>query len=147
MCTLSIISGCGTGDRRGFRIVCNRDEHRERSEASPPAWRTLAGGLRAVWPTDTHAGGTWIAAGDHGLVLAVLNLQPSPPVDVLGIKGLLSRGALIPELIGLRDGAEVVRCVSARSLERFAPFRMVVADPGEGGAWRWWRRSAGPGGT
>lgn len=147
MCTISIIPL----DRHGssLRIVCNRDEHRERSRALPPRWHALAGGKRAVWPVDTHAGGTWMAAGDHGLVLCVLNMNPHPPVSVVDLEGLRSRGLLIPDLIGMEDAESVVERIRDESLELFAPFRLLAISPAHRGREarvaevRWDRRAVG----
>ncbi len=130
MCTLSIIAldHPVTNDRAGFRVVCNRDEHRERSTASPPRWRTLPTGSRAIWPTDTHSGGTWIGAAEHGLVLAVLNHYPTPGISVVGLSGLRSRGLMIPELISEPTAEAVAARVRDNDLEKYAPFRLVAID-------------------
>lgn len=133
MCTVSIIRAHAEARRgdepSGLRIVCNRDEHRERSAARPPRWRTLPSGGRAIWPVDTHigAGGTWVAASEHGLVMAVLNLNPRPPVSVLDVKGLKSRGALIPALIDSATPEVAVGRLAGADLTRYAPFRIIAA--------------------
>ena len=55
-------------------VVMNRDERRDRAPARPPRrWRGADGGFTA--PVDGDAGGTWIAAKDSGVVLALLNHQ------------------------------------------------------------------------
>jgi len=71
MCTLSIIETSGGG----YRAVQNRDEQRTRGQAYPPAWRTLDSGVRVQYPTDSDAGGTWIAVSDSGVTTGVLNFQ------------------------------------------------------------------------
>ncbi len=131
MCTISVIALDDpiTGLRAGFRVVCNRDEHRERSRAAPPRWHTLHTGSRAIWPTDTHAGGTWIAAAEHGLVLAVLNHYPNPPVPVVGLRGLRSRGLMVPELVSEPTAEAVMARVRDNDLEKYAPFRLVAIEP------------------
>jgi len=99
----------------------------------PPRWRTLDGSqVRAVWPTDTQAGGTWIAAGAHGLTLAALNLNPDDPPDLTRVPGLLSRGLLIPAIIAQADAPMAVRALSRLTLTRFAPFRIIAVDAGPG---------------
>lgn len=138
MCTLSIIAVEGSGrGRRGLRVVVNRDEHRERSNAYPPRWHDLpdGGGVgrRAIWPVDAHAGGTWIAAADHGLVLAVLNHYPRPPVDVVELTGLRSRGFLIPDLISEPTAEAVAARVQDNELSSYAPFRMIAAQAARDG--------------
>jgi hypothetical protein len=127
MCTVSIIPVDG-----GWRVVCNRDEHRERNRALAPRWHALSGGRRAVWPIDTHAGGTWIAGSEHGLVLCVLNLNPHPPLSVVDIPDLRSRGLLIPGLIGLDSAGQVAAAVARGELGRYAPFRLLAMDADSG---------------
>ncbi len=125
MCTLSIIPLPDSG----YRVVCNRDESRGRPAAAPPRWRTLDGSaFRALWPTDTQAGGTWIGAGAHGLTLALLNLNLDEPPDLPRIPGLLSRGLVIPALISQPDAPAAARALAHLSLSRFAPFRLVAVD-------------------
>ncbi len=88
--------------------------------------------MRALWPTDTQAGGTWIGAGAHGLTLAVLNLNPDDPPDLSLVPGLLSRGLIIPALIAQPDASIAVRALSRLTLSRFAPFRLIAIDAGPG---------------
>lgn len=131
MCTVSVIfppAQPGT-----CRVVSSRDEQRSRPPATPPTWHAINGAnahARAVWPTDTLAGGTWIAAAQHGLVLAILNLNPDPPISLLGVRGLLSRGAVIPALIGQPDTDAAVEGLRKLPLERLAPFRLVAVGQG-----------------
>ncbi len=136
MCTISIIAldNPNSGLPPGFRVVCNRDEHRERFQATPPRWHRLRDGSaagRAIWPVDTHAGGTWIAAGEHGLVLAVLNHYPNPPVTVVKIPGLRSRGLMIPELVSEPTAEAVAARVRDNDLDKYAPFRLLAIEPVE----------------
>jgi len=131
MCTVSVIF---PPDHPGlFRVVSNRDEQRSRPPATPPTWHAIKGGstdARALWPTDTLAGGTWIAASQHGLVLAILNLNLDPPVSVRGVRGLLSRGSVIPALIGQPDAAAAMEGLRKLPLDRFAPFRLIAVNAG-----------------
>lgn len=127
MCTLSIIP-----TPRGYRVACNRDESRGRPEAAPPRWRTLdAPRCRAVWPTDTLAGGTWIGAAAHGLTLALLNASPGDaPAGEPGRATLLSRGLVIPAVISQPDAPSAARALERLALDRFAPFRLIAIDAG-----------------
>ena len=69
MCSLSWVRR-----RDALIVVMNRDERRDRAPARPPRrWRGADGGFTA--PVDGDAGGTWIAAKDSGVVLALLNHQ------------------------------------------------------------------------
>src|SRR5262249_44773985 len=76
MCTLTVLPL--EGDRT--RLAFNRDELRTRPEALPPQW-THHGSRSAVHPIDPVSNGTWIAANDAGLALALLNVTTSAPPD------------------------------------------------------------------
>lgn len=160
MCTLSVIALSDGSGVCGLRAVMNRDEERGRSEAAPPSWRELpvAGApLRAIWPTDQAAGGTWIAARSDGLLLALLNGNPtlrdrwSPGVASGNAAGTrpgwpqrpISRGRLIPALLAslpagwgqhlnppALDAAirgSIVPAADSIDLARLPPFRLVAA--------------------
>jgi hypothetical protein len=143
MCTVSVIPKPRTvlpGEcLTGFRLVCNRDEQRDRADAQTPRWRELQGNAgRAIWPADGEAGGTWIAATQHGLTLCLLNRNPTPS-PVLPSAGLVSRGRIIPLLLqhgpGVATGPDVVRRTGELDLDAFAPFRLIAVDPqGEHGS-------------
>lgn len=145
MCTVSIIPrpriARPTGDFTGFRLVCNRDEQRDRADAQTPRWREIRGpGGRAIWPADGEAGGTWIAADQTGLTLCLLNRNPTPP-PALPSSGLVSRGRIIPLLLqidsgamrGASTGAQIAAQVGELDLDAFAPFRLIAVDPRAGG--------------
>lgn len=140
MCTVSVISLASAqphlaGDA-GFRLVVNRDEQRDRPPALQPRWRTVGeeDSRRALWPIDPRGGGTWVGASETGLVLSLLNLNPDVP-PMLPAQ-LVSRGAIIPRLLSAADPEGVLRRLERLELERFAPFRLVVAAPDRAG--RFW---------
>ncbi len=133
MCTVTFIP-MKTSRGPGLRVVCNRDEQRDRPDASPPAWREAAPGVRAVWPMDTLACGTWIAAAAHGLVLCLLNGNPEPKPALPPAEELLSRGGLIPSLIAAADAERAMEDLSGLALDRYAPFRLVAAGLGHDGS-------------
>jgi hypothetical protein len=129
MCTVTIIAM----DGGGFRLVTSRDESPVRPRAIAPAWRGVVRGegrgvARGMWPVDGLAGGTWVAAAEHGLALTVLNGNPrplpAPPAEAVR----LSRGVLIPRLIGLADAVEAADALGRFELGRFEPFRLVGVD-------------------
>jgi Transport and Golgi organisation 2 len=137
MCTVTIIPrprvSPAAGEVVGFRLVCNRDEQRDRADAQSPRWRELSGGMnRAIWPADGEAGGTWIAADQHGLTLCLLNRNPTP-APTLPSAGLVSRGRIIPQLLqgqpGRLTGAEIAHRLAQFDLDAFAPFRLIAVDP------------------
>jgi hypothetical protein len=125
MCTLTAINlmtGHGEG---GFRVVMSRDEMLTRSIATPPQWHEH-NGSRAIWPTDPDSGGTWIAAHEDGLTLALVNSFPEPMPKLP--KEILSRGTIIPEMIFCEGIEDVIERFDTFPVERFAPFRLVMID-------------------
>jgi hypothetical protein len=127
MCTVSIIPL----DGGGFRLVTNRDEDPARPEASPPAWHErVAPKVAAIWPTDPRSGGTWVAANDLGLVLAVMNGNPLDRAPTPDPEVRLSRGLLIPKYIGSRGLKPLWRRWINDDLFNFEPFRIIAVEPG-----------------
>lgn len=135
MCTVSIIPLKHPDNPEqivGLRLVTNRDEQRTRSAALPPAWYDLEPSpFRAVHPMDADAGGTWVAATTSGLVLCLLNANPRPYPALPPAQEIISRGMIIPALMGSRDAASAARGVSSLELDRYAPFTLLAADLGE----------------
>lgn len=130
MCTVTVIR-----TDEGCRVMHARDEQRSRKDGLPAAWRTLDSGRRAIWPTDADAGGTWVAARDDGVVLALLNRNipdnGRPP-------GTRSRGAIIPALIDLESSASMLKFLAtmdlAGDLTGVSPFRLLAIDSTGSGA-------------
>jgi hypothetical protein len=130
VCTVTVIAAGGA-----LRLVHSRDEQRSRSPARPPAVFEIAG-RRCVMPTDPDGGGSWVAAREDGVVLAVMNVNPEPGAEP--DRGRLrSRGLIIPGLLGLEASA-IGRAADGLEVGSFAPFRLVLARPGERPvAWTW----------
>lgn len=121
MCTASWLSA---GDRLHF--LFNRDERRARAVGLPP--RPLrAAGVAYLSPIDPDSGGTWFAASERGLLLALLNRSVDGQSPAAGRR---SRGSLIPELVGARDLAEVAAILGGLPLDECAPFRLFADLPG-----------------
>jgi hypothetical protein len=130
MCTVTVIP-LPAG---GFRVACNRDESRARVAALPPllSW---AGSVRAIMPIDPVAGGTWIAATDRGIVLALLNynMKAERGAGDAASRSVppASRGTIIPFLADCRDLSEVVARIGLLQAHRFGPFRLMIANVSE----------------
>jgi hypothetical protein len=120
MCTVSIVP---VGER--IRIVCNRDEQRTRTAASPPAIHPTDAG-HAIWPIDPQSGGTWIGANSAGLAMVLLNRR-TPPVRTSTFP-LISRGVLIPHLLQWSTAVAVVDAANALPLHRFEPFTLAIVQ-------------------
>jgi hypothetical protein len=111
----------------GFRVVCNRDERRTRPAALPPAVRVI-GAVHAILPIDGQSGGTWIAANDAGLVLALLNRSRSAVVDAPS--AARSRGGIVPLLVRHTDLSAAVDDALTLSPVEFDPFELLVVQRG-----------------
>jgi hypothetical protein len=128
MCTItalprSLLSSATSLDRLLLRVVCNRDELLTRAPAlSPTMW--AAGARRALMPIDPHSGGTWIAANDAGLVFVLLNANDAAPAPAAAV----SRGTIIPTLVGCDTVSRALAQVQRIRADRFAPFRLLMVD-------------------
>ncbi len=122
MCSVSWVR------RRGsLVVVMNRDERRERAPGRPPRrWRGADGGFTA--PLDGDGGGTWIAARDSGVVLALLNHQASNATVAPAGVPRVSRGRLVTALAGESGVPDAAR-LRAEGLASFSPFRFLVVGP------------------
>ena len=127
MCTVSIIR---LGDDL-LRLACNRDEQHSRPMALPPRITRINARL-TVMPIDPTGGGTWIAANDAGVVMALLNRNPPRarwdeqrrPIA----RGLLSRGRIIPSLIDCSSVGHAIASASDLNARQYGPFTLVLVD-------------------
>jgi len=122
VCTVSILR---LGDDL-IRLACNRDEQRSRPVALPPRVARINGRL-AVMPIDPAGGGTWIAANDAGVIMALLNRNALKRQEVPA-GGLLSRGKIIPLLIGCSSVDEAIQSASNLHPCDYGPFTLVLID-------------------
>jgi hypothetical protein len=121
MCTVSVIAW-----RDGIRLACNRDELLSRPPALPPVLRSF-GAHRAILPIDPATGGTWIAASDAGLVMALLNVNPTPR-RVSDQSPRLSRGIIIPGILHCDRIRDAVERAHTLDPDDFPPFRLLILD-------------------
>ena len=112
----------------GYEVFFNRDERLTRKPAALPRVMT-SGNTRFVAPVDGDFGGSWLAASEHGLALAIENgytdlddLTHEPP------SGFESRGVLLISLIDARSPQEVLRRVETQDLHRFRSFLLTIFD-------------------
>lgn len=124
MCTVSVLRL----PEKLLRVACNRDEQVTRAAALPPVVRSV-GGRHAVMPIDPVSGGTWIAANDAGLVLALLNFNPPGSSNA---SAPLSRGFIIPSLLGEASVWAAVDQARSISPASFGLFRLAVLDGADG---------------
>jgi len=132
MCTLSLITGAG-----GYLLAMNRDERIARGVGELPRIHQL-GCTEAIYPHD-GAGGTWIAANEHGIGLALLNWNDAASCGVdtrpPDTRNARSRGQLIPALIGSRSLEELRSAFAVLDLEGILPFGLVGVHEWESRHW------------
>jgi hypothetical protein len=140
MCTISFVPKL-----RGFYLAMNRDEKFTRSTALPPAIVDLAtgrvrpsGGLatrRAIFPREPN-GGTWIAANDAGVCLALVNWHR---IERQPVRSIMSRGQVVRKLAGKSSTEEIAAGLAALPLRRLPPFRLIAIIPSTKDImeWRW----------
>jgi hypothetical protein len=131
MCTLSLIARAN-----GYLLAMNRDERIARGAGKPPQIHQLDG-TKAIYPSD-GAGGTWIAANEYGITLALLNWNDIVRCAVDSTKAR-SRGQIIPALGSSSGMAELQTAFGVLDLKGILPFRLVGVFPSEKaiGEWRW----------
>lgn len=123
MCTLSVITRTNE-----YLLAMNRDERIVRGAGELPEIHHR-NGTTAVYPSD-GAGGTWIAANEYGITLALLNWNDvvSRPLDDSKTR---SRGEIIPSLANATSLAGLQAAFGALNLAGIRPFRFVGVLPSE----------------
>ena len=129
MCTLTVVTGNDT-----YRMAMNRDEKITRGAGVPPEIQEFDG-TRAIYPGDGN-GGTWIAANEHGIALALLNWNDIAPRRIAAGKSR-SRGLVIPALIDSRSLSDLHEVLDVSNLQGMMPFRLVGVFPLEQKIWEW----------
>src|SRR5260370_2862408 len=106
---------------RGFYLAMNRDEEFTRSTALPPAIVDLAD-RRAIFPRESE-GGTWIAANDAGVCLALINWHR---IERQPVRSIASRGQVVKALAAKASDDEIAAVLAAVPLRRPPPFRLIA---------------------
>jgi hypothetical protein len=129
MCTISFLP-----KSRGFYLVMNRDEKRDRFTGLAPAVVRLEA-HRAIFPREP-TGGTWISANEAGVCMALINwhrikLEPNNNVR--------SRGEVVRRLAGISTSSEISAAITKLPLRKLRPFRLIAIVPTENRVieWRW----------
>ncbi len=101
----------------------NRDELYSRGRALPPA-RATRNGTTYVAPTDTDAGGTWIASNEYGLTVCLLNYyhEAMPPAP----SEPRSRGQLVLDAVSFPDSELVDAFLNQSNQSIYRPYTMLV---------------------
>lgn len=106
---------------QGYELFFNRDEQRTRQQAIHPTFNVS---LNAIYPIDPSGGGTWIAAHESGISLALLNYYQAQ-VDP-SLKDFTSRGVIIPHL--LADHENIHQQLLKMDLSLFQAFQLCIFD-------------------
>jgi hypothetical protein len=120
MCTVSWFKST-----LGYELFFNRDERIRRADASAPEVY-VANGCKILSPTDTEAGGSWIAVNQYGVTVCLLNLYSVIDLDMQ--KAYLSRGEIIRTLADCTTIEQVELRVSKLDLSQFRTFRVLAID-------------------
>jgi hypothetical protein len=114
-------------------MAMNRDEKIARGAGVPPEMHEFDG-TRAIYPNDGD-GGTWIAANECGIALALLNWNDVAQPGKAG--KTRSRGRVIPALIDSRALWDLHAVFSVSNFTGMLPFRLVGVFPSEREIWEW----------
>lgn len=126
MCTVTVVPL-----EDGFRLVCNRDERRDRPTAEPPTRHTIEG-RNAMFPVDPASRGTWVGVNDVGLAAAILNRNHTPTSSNADANARdaeplrVSRGRIVPTLLACRSIEEALERCATLDVRAFAPFRLLL---------------------
>ena len=128
MCTLTVVTRNDT-----YLMAMNRDEKIARGSGFAPEIHEFEG-TKAIYPSDGD-GGTWFAANDYGITLALLNWNTAAPHGKDA--KTRSRGRVIPALLDSRSLAHLHELLGVLKLNGMLPFRLVGVFPSEQTIWEW----------
>jgi hypothetical protein len=122
----------------GYEVFFNRDESRRRGTALAPEELDL-GGVRALLPVDSDAGGTWLGVNEFGLALGLLNgTDARGPEREPPHPETRSRGLLVRDLLRAREADEVLEALEKEALDRYRGFTLALFEPGREPRIRTW---------
>lgn len=120
MCTMTWFTNDG-----GYELFFNRDERLSRRQAQPPTYKS-ADDVRYLSPTDTDAGGSWIAVNEYGVTVCLLNHYQFEQIATY--KHWISRGEVVRHFAGTVALSDVEERFNALDLNEFRAFRMFIID-------------------
>lgn len=110
----------------GYELFFNRDERTSRQRAQVPTLQ-VAKGTHYLSPTDTDAGGTWIATNQYGVTVCLLNHYQFEQLETY--KKWISRGEIVREFAITEHLSDAKKRFSARNFEDYRAFRMFIITP------------------
>lgn len=120
MCTVTLVPHAS-----GIRMMCNRDERRNRARARPPE-RTSIADRTAVFPVDPEGGGTWIGVNDAGVAVALLN-RPEAAVP-RRVRAFRSRGGIVTRLLRYPRLSALADALATLDAGLYRPFQIVAVQ-------------------
>lgn len=113
-------------DAHGYQLFFNRDERLTRQRAQEPAL-FHANGVQYMSPTDTDAGGTWIAVNEYGVTVCLLNHYQFEQISTY--KNWISRGEIVRRFATTDQLVLAEKRFLKMSLTDFRAFRMFLIEP------------------
>ena len=109
----------------GYELFFNRDERISRSRADLPTSQHLSG-VQYLSPTDSDAGGTWIAANQFGVTVCLLNHYQFEQIETY--KNWISRGEIVRQFAVTSNLLDAEAAFNMLDLDDYRAFRMFLID-------------------
>ena len=110
----------------GYELFFNRDEQLSRRRAKLPAIHKNET-VDYISPTDSDAGGTWIAVNQYGITVCLLNHYQFEQISTY--KNWISRGEIVRSFALTSDLSSAEQEFGDLSLDDYRAFRMFMIDP------------------
>jgi len=112
----------------GYELFFNRDERKTRSRAKAPTTQNQSG-INYIAPTDTDAGGTWIATNHFGITVCLLNYyQFEKSLISQPSNTWISRGEIVRDFAVSTSLAEADTKIESLKLSNYRAFRLFIID-------------------
>ena len=112
--------------KQGYELFFNRDEQLSRRRAELPKVQSRDG-YQYISPTDTDAGGTWIAVNEFGVSVCLLNHYEFQQISTY--KDWISRGEIVRKFATVSTIANSIILFNTLELSNYRAFRMFVIEP------------------
>ncbi len=113
----------------GYELFFNRDERISRSRAELPTPQHQDS-VQYISPTDSDAGGTWIACNQYGVTVCLLNHYQFEQIETY--KSWTSRGEIVRHFATTSNLSDAEANFHSLDLDDYRAFRMFIIDR-EGG--------------
>ena len=109
----------------GYELFFNRDERLSRRRAELPTIQN-DNGVEYISPTDSDAGGTWIAVNQYGVTVCLLNHYQFEQIATY--KNWISRGEIVRAFSVTTDVDAAEHAFKKVDLDDYRAFRMFIID-------------------